>query len=97
MEARLLFRPWAAWVPIAMSLSALALVLFHLATAGAAPQADEGLEAHLFQLLIAGQVPVLVFYAFSRLPREPKAALLVIGVQLAAAAGAMGPVYLLRW
>lgn len=92
-----MFRPLAAWVPIAMSLTALALVLFHIATAGTAPQGDEGTEAHIFQLLIAGQVPILIFYAVRWLPRDPKGALLVIGVQLVATACAMAPVYLLRW
>jgi len=97
MEAPVMFRPLAAWVPIAMSLSALALVLFHMATVGTAPQADEGTEAHIFQLLIAGQVPILIFYAVRWLPRDPKGALLVIGVQLVATVCAMAPVYLLRW
>ena len=80
-----------------MSLMALALVLFHIVTIGTAPQADEGIEAHLFQLLIAGEVPILIFYAVRWLPRDPKAALLVIGVQLVAMVGALAPVYLLRW
>jgi hypothetical protein len=80
-----------------MSLAALALVLFHIAAVGTAPQGDEGIEAHLFQILIAGQVPFLVYYAVRWLPRDPKTAVLVIGVQLAAAVGAIAPVYLLRW
>ncbi len=56
----LLFRPISAWVPIAMSLGALSVIAFHLSTAGAAPQADEGAAAHLWQLLIAGQAPLLI-------------------------------------
>lgn len=80
-----------------MSLAALALVLFHIAAVGTARQGDEGAEAHIFQLLIAGQVPILICYAVRWLPRNVKAALLVIGVQLVATAGAMAPVYLLNW
>lgn len=92
-----MFRPLAAWAPIAMSLAALAVVLFRIATVGTAPQGDEGAEAHIFQLLIAGQVPILIFYAVRWLPRDTKAALLVIGVQLVVAVGALAPVYLLHW
>ena len=87
----------AAWAPICMSLAALALVLIHLAKFGPAPEPDEGVTAHLFQLLMAGQVPVLIIYAFKWLPRTPKAALLVIGAQIGAAVAALAPVYLLGW
>jgi hypothetical protein len=80
-----------------MSLVALGLVLFHLAVFGAAPQADEGPEAHLFQLLLAGEIPLLIFYAVKWLPRAPKTAVLVIGAQLGAVAAAMAPIYLLGW
>jgi hypothetical protein len=73
-----MFRRVAAWVPIAMSLAALALVPFHIAGVGTAPSVDKGTEAHIFQLLIAGQVPILIFYAVRWLPRDLKAALMVI-------------------
>ncbi|HKD08097.1 MAG TPA: hypothetical protein VKB79_19510 [Bryobacteraceae bacterium] len=91
------FKPLAAWVPIAMSLAALGLVLFHLAVFGPAPQVDEGPEAHIFQLLLAAEMPLLIFYAAKWLRRAPKTALLVIGVQLGAVAAAMAPIYLLGW
>ena len=80
-----------------MSLAALAIVLFHIAMFGAARQSDEGTEAHIWQLLMAGQVPILIVYAVKWLPRAPKTALQVIGVQLVAAVAALAPVYLLRW
>src|SRR5262249_2231059 len=97
MEASPMFRSWAAYIPVVMSLTALALVLFHIATVGTAPQADEGTEAHLFQLLIAGQVPIVIFYGLRWLPRNPRTALLVMGVQFVAGASALAPVYLLHW
>jgi hypothetical protein len=92
-----MFRPPAAWLPIAMSLAALALVLFHIATAGTAPQGDEGAAAHLWQLLMVGQGPLLAFHAIKWLPKAPKPALLVMGAQIGAALAAFAPVYLLRW
>ena len=91
------FKPLTAWIPIAMSLSALAIVLFHIAVFGTARQSDEGAEAHMWQILMAGQVPILFVYAIKWLPQTPKAALQVIGVQLGAAVAALAPVYLLRW
>jgi hypothetical protein len=91
------FQPLAAWVPIAMSLAALTAVLIQIVTAGTAPQSDEGTTAHIWQLLMAGQVPILIFYAFRWLPRARKTALQVIAVQLVAAVAAMVPVFLLGW
>jgi hypothetical protein len=86
-----------ALVPVAMSLAALAAVLFHIARFGTAPQPDEGAAAHIWQILMAGQLPVVAFYAVTWLPRAPMAALQVLAVQLAAACGALFPVYWLGW
>ncbi len=91
------FQPLAAWVPIGMSLAALAVVVFHIVAVGTAPQADEGAETHIFQILMAGQTPILLFYAVKWLPRGPRPALLVMGVPLGAAVAAMAPVYFLGW
>lgn len=87
----------SAFLPIAMSLAALAAVLCHIAIAGTAPQSDEGTAAHIWQLLMAGQAPVVAFHAIKWLPRNPKAALEVLGLQLGAALAALAPVYLLGW
>jgi hypothetical protein len=54
-----------------MSLTALALVIGHILLIGTARQADEGAEAHLWQLLMAAQVPVIGFFAVRWLPRAP--------------------------
>ena len=48
----------SALLPLAMSLAALALVLGRVAIYGVAREADEGAVAHLWQLLMAGQLPV---------------------------------------
>jgi len=54
-----------------MSLVALGLVLGHIAMFGGAREADEGAAAHLWQLLMAGQIPVIAFFAIKWLPRTP--------------------------
>jgi hypothetical protein len=46
-----------------MSLGALATVLMFVALHGTAPQADEGAAAHIWQLLMAAQVPIVLFFA----------------------------------
>lgn len=87
----------SAFMPIAMSIAALVTVLYHVAVFGIAPQADEGAAAHIWQLLMAGQLPVVAFYAVKWLPRAPETALLVLAVQGGAALAALAPVYWLGW
>ena len=87
----------SAFVPLAMSLAAMALVIGHIATAGVARQADEGATAHLWQLLMAGQLPVIAFFAITWRPRRSRQALLVLALQAAAGVAAAAPVFLLRW
>lgn len=82
----------SALLPLFMSLVALSMVLIYVARFGV-HETDEGATAHLWQLLMAGQVPVLVFFAVKWLPRAPKQTLCVIGLQVAAVLAAMAPVY----
>jgi hypothetical protein len=86
----------SAFLPLGMSVAALALVLVHVALFGAAREADEGATAHLFQLLLAAQVPLVGFFAARWLPRAPAQALAVLALQAGAALAAMAPVFLLN-
>lgn len=79
-----------------MSLTALTILLLHIALFGAAREADEGTTAHLWQILILGQMPVLAFFAIKWLPRAPKATLGVLAVQVGAVLASMAPVYFLN-
>ena len=88
-------RPMSAWIPMVMSLGALGTVLYHIAMFGVARQRDEGAAAHIWQLLMAGQIPIVAFYAVKWLPRAPKTALPILAVQLCAACAALAPVYFL--
>jgi hypothetical protein len=85
----------SAWFPIVMSLAALALVLSYLAIYGIA-HGDEGLAAHTWQILMAGQLPIVAYFAFRWLPRAPRKAVPVLLLQVVAAVAAVAPVYLLR-
>ncbi len=84
----------SAFAPIAMSLIALALVLGHIAIFGVAREADEGTTAHLWQILMAGQMPVLAFFAIKWLPRAPKQTLFVLALQAGAVLASMAPIFL---
>jgi len=78
-----------------MSLAALALVLGHAAMYGIVHEADEGTPAHLFQLLMAAQVPVVAFFAIKWLPRTPRQTLQVLALQAGAALAAFAAVFFL--
>jgi len=91
----------SAFLPLTMSLTALG-VLFGAAIYGILHGAhgiirepDEGTAAHLWQLLMAGQLPVLLFFAIKWLPRAPKPTLYVLALQAGAALASMAPVFLL--
>ncbi|OAI42692.1 hypothetical protein AYO41_00730 [Verrucomicrobia bacterium SCGC AG-212-E04] len=87
----------SAYLPMAMSLAALAVVLVHLVLSGPARQADEGTAAHLWQLLMAAQIPIIAFFAIRWLPQSPRSALPVLALQAFAVLAALAPVYLLNW
>ena len=89
------FRQPSAFVPIAMSLAALALVVGLIATVGVTGEADEGAAAHIWQLLMAGQLPVIAYFAITWLPRRPAEALVVLALQAGSGVAAAAPVFLL--
>ena len=96
MNGALLKRP-SALIPISMSIAALAVVLGYAAMFGIARQPDEGTAAHLWQFLMAGQVPVVAFFAIKWLPTNLRQGLLVLALQLGAALSAAFPVWWLHW
>ena len=87
----------SAFLPVAMSLAALTTVLIFIGLHGTAPQADEGAAAHLWQLLMAAQAPIVLFFAIKWVPESPRQAVPILALQILAALAAMAPVFLLRW
>lgn len=90
ITADLLKRP-SAFIPIALSLGALLIVGVHVAVYGTAREADEGTAAHLWQLLMAAQIPIMGYFLFTSLPKSPRETWPVFALQIAAA-----PVYFLH-
>jgi hypothetical protein len=87
----------SAFLPVGMSLIALTVVLGQIALVGVARQADEGTAAHLWQILIAAQVPIIAFFAIKYLPQKPKRAVLILALQVLAVLAACAPVFFLHW
>ena len=87
----------SAFLPVLMSFGALATVLLYFAMNGPAPQADEGAAAHIWQLLMAAQVPIVAFFAMKWVPQFPRRAIPILALQIIAAAAAVAPVFLLHW
>jgi hypothetical protein len=80
-----------------MSLLALATVLAALAINGPAAQADEGAAAHSWQILMAGQVPIVAYFALRWALPSPRRGASILIVQFVAALAALAPVYVLHW
>ncbi|MBI3747583.1 MAG: hypothetical protein HY262_01840 [Chloroflexi bacterium] len=83
---RALLRQPSGFLPVAMSAGALAMVLWFVTVHGVVHQPDEGAQAHLWQILVGAQLPVIAFFALRWLPTATRPALVVLGVQVAAAA-----------
>jgi len=86
----------SAYLPVAMSLVALATVLGSVAIFGVVRGGDEGTAAHIFQLLIAAQVPIVAYFVIKWVPRAPRQALMVLALQFAAGIAALAPVFVLK-
>lgn len=91
-----LFKKPSACLPIAMSLAALALVLGDLALYGVDRTGDEGAVAHTWQLLMVGQLPLIMYFAVRWLRRAARQAAPILMLQVAAVIAALAPVYLLH-
>jgi hypothetical protein len=96
IDVRNLIRRPSAFVPIAMSFAAFAVVACYILIYGAARQTDEGAAAHIWQALVCAQLPLVAFFGIKWLPRSRQAALRVLTFQFAALLAAAAPVYFLH-
>ena len=92
LNSSLIMKPSAS-LPLVMSLVALALVLSHAAIFGVIHEADEGTAAHIFQILMAAQLPIVVYFLLKWLPKRPKESLVVLVLQAGAWLAAIAAVY----
>ena len=85
----------SAFIPLAMSLIALAAVLIHVAIYGIVHEQDEGATAHIWQLLMAGHLPLVAFFAGKWLPKATKQTLVVLAMLACALLANLAAVYFL--
>jgi hypothetical protein len=70
----------SVYLPLAMSIASLALVVGHVAVFGVLHEADEGTAAYIWQILIAAQLPLVIYFMLGRLPKRLKGPLLVLAL-----------------
>jgi uncharacterized membrane protein len=87
---------FCAVAPLILSLLALVLALVSVATGWGQTPGDEGAAAHIFQLLVAGQLPLVVTYIMTADWRRWRGAAARIALQAGALALAFAPVAIFR-
>ena len=97
MTIPIMMKKPSAFLPIVMSVTALAVIFIYIAMHGSDPQPDEGFAAHLWQLLMVLQIPIIAFFAIRWLPQSPRLAVIILVLQIIAVLAALTPVYLLSW
>jgi hypothetical protein len=97
MEMRTLLRQRSAFLPLAMSIAALGLVVWFVASFGVVRgQHDEGAAARIFQFLLVAQIPIVGYFALTWLPQAPRPAAMIFGLQMLVGLAAIGLVVLLE-
>lgn len=96
-----LMRRPSAFIPVAMSLVALSTLLISLGIGLAhgghiVRDPDEGSVAHIWQLLMTVQMPIVLFFAIKWLGRAPGQSLRVLALQAGAWLASCAPVYFLH-
>jgi hypothetical protein len=78
-----------------MSATALGIVVCQVLVNGVVHEADEGAAAHLWQLLKAGQLPLIAWFLVLQVPNGLRKAAPVLAAQVGAILLAAAPVALL--
>lgn len=91
-----LIRKPSALIPLTMAAVALAMPFVYAALFGLVYHDDEGAAARLWQLLIVAQIPFVAYFAVKWLPRAPKQAILILGLQAGIVAAAFAAVGVLE-
>ena len=98
------FRSLSGWMPLVFAGAALALLGGYWATGPHAPymvldhgrlRPDEGVAAHLWQLLVLAQLVAIAVFLVRWAPRAPKATLAMLALQVCGLVAAALPVWLL--
>lgn len=96
-----MLRKPTAFLPLAMSLGALATLAIAAIVAAQhgghlGGEKDEGSAAHMWQLLMTVQIPIVLWFAAKWLRRAPQASFGVLALQAGAWLASLAPVYFLH-
>jgi hypothetical protein len=93
-----LLRAPSAWLPMAMSLAAMALIAGFVALIGVNDPGtgDEGPAARTFQLLMLAQAALIVLFAIRWVPVAPRAAVAIVALQVLLAAIPLATIVILE-
>ena len=83
----------SGFIPLLCSFAALTTVVVALASGAGARQPDEGAAAHIFQVLIVAQAPMLAFFGLRWARKTTWAALTILIAQIFAIGVAIAPVW----
>jgi len=92
-DLRVLVGRPSGFLPLLCSVFALAVGLLGAASTPALRPVDEGAAAHVFQLLIVAQVPVIAFFVVRWARGRTWAAVTVAAIQAMAIVAALAPVW----
>jgi hypothetical protein len=84
----------SGFLPLLMSSAIIAFGIRDVAMFGLHP-ADETTAAHLFQILLPAEIPLVLFFAATWLPRARRQALAVLALQIGAAMAIVATVFAL--
>ena len=85
-----------ALLPLAMTIAVVIAGLLEGLRTGFARQPDEGTAAHLFQILLPLEIPIILAFAVTQLERRPTWTRSIIALQLGAAAALVLAVFSVR-
>lgn len=99
------FRAPSGWIPLALAASAVLLLTGYLATGPHEPtivvehgiaRQDESAAARIWQLLMLGQLPFVLWFAAAWLPKDTKRAAVMLAIHGMAFTAAALPVVVLE-
>ena len=87
----------SAWLPLVLSFAVILMLIGFLVFVGKPeiPAQDEGVGAHMFQILMGAQLPIVGYFMLRWLPRYPAKGMVVLALVLVGWVLACLPVYLL--
>ena len=86
-----------AILPLLMTFTVVAAGLLQAVHVGGfVREADEGTAAHLFQILMPAQIPIIALFVATQYPRHPRWTLGVLALQVTAFVALVATVFLLQ-